>query len=288
VLITTDGNEALEIVRSRRVHVVVSDQRMPIMLGVELLRQVREISPYTMRLLLTGYSDLGAVIDSINEGEIFRYISKPWNPDEIRTTLAKAVEIALSLEHEQEIHTETQIHVARPSEGVLVIDDDPATAGLVGEVVEQELGGGHEVYWGPDLKTAFELLTEKDIAVVVTETHLGREEIAGAIKTLKRYHPHLMAVVLTSFKDTGSLVQLINQGQVHRFLPKPASHNLLARALRSAMGRYRLMRSRPQLVRTQQVEESQRSEDVTITGRIPGFVKRMRGGTGAVALSAEG
>ena len=100
---TTDGHEALAMVRGTKVHVLVSDQRMPIMPGVELLRLVKEASPNTMRLLLTGYSDLEAIVGSINEGEIFRYIAKPWSTEEIKGTVAKAAEIALSLEEVQEL-----------------------------------------------------------------------------------------------------------------------------------------------------------------------------------------
>ena len=80
VLIATSGEEALDILRKdNTIRVLISDQRMPKMLGAEVLREARKISPGTMRLLLTGYSDLQAIIDSINEGEVFRFINKPWN-----------------------------------------------------------------------------------------------------------------------------------------------------------------------------------------------------------------
>ena len=73
----TSGAAALDIIQSRKVDVIVSDQRMPGMTGTELLSKVRRLSPGTMRILLTGYSDLAAMVGSINEGEIFRFISKP-------------------------------------------------------------------------------------------------------------------------------------------------------------------------------------------------------------------
>ena len=76
---TTDPDEAIRILREEKVHVIVSDQRMPVMQGSELLRIARETSPATMRILLTGYSDLDASIASVNEGEVFRYLMKPWN-----------------------------------------------------------------------------------------------------------------------------------------------------------------------------------------------------------------
>ncbi|TLY50310.1 MAG: response regulator [Gammaproteobacteria bacterium] len=91
VLTTTSGHEALKMLRERRVHVVVSDQRMPLMLGVDLLRQVREISPVTMRLLLTGYSDLSAIVASVNESEIFRFIEKPWQAPYLLDVVEQAI-----------------------------------------------------------------------------------------------------------------------------------------------------------------------------------------------------
>ena len=122
VLSTTDGSEAVDMLKRERVHVIVSDQRMPIMTGVELLR---EASPNTMRLLLTGYSDLEAIINSVNEGEIFRYLSKPWSAKEILNTVTQAAEIAISLEEA------AGAEPLGPAPGVLVIDEDPTVAEMV-------------------------------------------------------------------------------------------------------------------------------------------------------------
>ena len=74
---------ALEIIRSRRIHVIVSDQRLPRMMGVELLVKVKMISPNTTRILLIDYADLSVVMDSANQTEIFRYLKKPWRTSEI-------------------------------------------------------------------------------------------------------------------------------------------------------------------------------------------------------------
>ena len=89
VFTADNGAAALELVKRYAIQVVVSDQRMPGMTGVELLRQVRKAAPQTVRLLLTGYSDLAALVGSINEGEVFRFVKKPWDNDEIRAMVAK-------------------------------------------------------------------------------------------------------------------------------------------------------------------------------------------------------
>jgi response regulator RpfG family c-di-GMP phosphodiesterase len=84
------GREALEIVRQHPPHVLMTDQRMPEMTGVQLLRHVKDLSPQTVRILFTGYADIKAVIEGINEVGLYRYITKPWDPDELTQVLHQA------------------------------------------------------------------------------------------------------------------------------------------------------------------------------------------------------
>jgi signal transduction histidine kinase len=90
VLTAQNGSEALEIVRSKDVQVVMTDQRMPEMTGVEFLAQLRREHPEIVRVLFTGYSDIDHVIDAINEGHVYRYISKPWKPAELKLFVEQA------------------------------------------------------------------------------------------------------------------------------------------------------------------------------------------------------
>ncbi|MEO6810904.1 MAG: hybrid sensor histidine kinase/response regulator, partial [Isosphaeraceae bacterium] len=92
VLTFERGSDALAALETTDVPVVMSDQRMPELSGVELLRRVKSLRPDTTRLLFTGYADIRAVIDAINEGNVFRYITKPWDPDELVTIIRQAVE----------------------------------------------------------------------------------------------------------------------------------------------------------------------------------------------------
>src|SRR6516225_12472334 len=92
VLGATRAQEGLQIVHDLEIHVVMTDQRMPGMSGVEFLRRVRTEQPDAIRLLFTGYADIKAVIDAINEGNVFRYITKPWDPEELLTILHQAGE----------------------------------------------------------------------------------------------------------------------------------------------------------------------------------------------------
>ncbi|MDB5332281.1 MAG: histidine kinase,Response regulator receiver domain proteinhistidine kinase [Phycisphaerales bacterium] len=92
VLGATRARDALEIMAREEVHVVMSDQRMPEMTGVEFLHRLRDEHPEAVRLLFTGYADIRAVIDAINAGNVYRYITKPWDPDELQVIIRQAVE----------------------------------------------------------------------------------------------------------------------------------------------------------------------------------------------------
>jgi len=92
VTICASPVEALRLMGLKEFHVIVSDQRMPHMTGVELLERAKKISPQSTRILLTGYTDIESVIDAINRGHIYRYIAKPWDPEELKITLKQANE----------------------------------------------------------------------------------------------------------------------------------------------------------------------------------------------------
>jgi DNA-binding NtrC family response regulator len=272
VFTTTDGNEAVDICRRDRVHVVVSDQRMPMITGVEVLRRVREVSPNTMRLLLTGYSDLQAIVDSVNEGEIFRYLSKPWSAKEIVNIVNQAATIALNLEHEG---SGTASGVAP---GVLVIDEDPTVV----EMVKAICGKERQVTWSVDLDEAFETLAASDIAIVVCDIRLRGRDISAAVKALKENNPMVLTIVQTQLQDMETLRSLINHGQIYRFLPKPARRGLLEMSLEAASRRHVAMKAVPRLTTRYQVEKSEQAPVVALSTRLQGFLDRMRQGSKSV------
>ena len=93
VLVAGSGAQALEMIeRGERPSVIVSDQRMPGMTGAEFLEKAKVILPDSIRIVLTGYSDLDAAMDAINRGGVYRYITKPWNDADLRLTVRDATE----------------------------------------------------------------------------------------------------------------------------------------------------------------------------------------------------
>src|SRR5580693_8296180 len=92
VLGATRASEGIRMLEKEEIHVVMSDQRMPEMTGVQFLNHIRGEHPEAIRLLFTGYADIRAVIDAINQGNVYRYITKPWDPDELQTVIREACE----------------------------------------------------------------------------------------------------------------------------------------------------------------------------------------------------
>ncbi|AZF41236.1 Response regulator [Pseudomonas sp. R1-43-08] len=92
VVLATSGAQALEIMATRPIDLVMSDARMPGMDGATLLAQVHRLYPATGRILLTGYADLTTIVKAINDGQIHRYISKPWNDEELQLVLQQTLE----------------------------------------------------------------------------------------------------------------------------------------------------------------------------------------------------
>ena len=87
------GEEAKKILAIKPIDIIITDQRMPNMTGVEFLESIIDDHPEPMRLLLTGYADMNAVIDAINKGKIFHYLTKPWNEEELDASIQRAYDV---------------------------------------------------------------------------------------------------------------------------------------------------------------------------------------------------
>jgi DNA-binding NtrC family response regulator len=93
VFTATSAEEAEEILAREDIQIIISDQRMPKITGIEFFASILGKYPEPIRMLLTGYADINAVIDAINKGQVYKYFSKPWNDDELRQNIDKAYEV---------------------------------------------------------------------------------------------------------------------------------------------------------------------------------------------------
>lgn len=112
LLTAKDGSEALEILRNHNnvseIHLIISDQRMPRMTGVEMLRNSTELAPDAMRIILTGFTDVQAIIEAINTSDVYKFLTKPIEPTVLHTNVQRALEIFALRRHNRDILDELQ------------------------------------------------------------------------------------------------------------------------------------------------------------------------------------
>jgi eukaryotic-like serine/threonine-protein kinase len=243
VVTATSGEQALGMVRREKFHVVVSDQRMPGVLGVDLLREVKGIAPNTVRILLTGYSDLAAIVGSVNEGEVYRFIHKPWQPDDLIATVAEAVTIAIALE----ASPPPRASAKSDDDVTLLVLDDPALARATREMVGDLAHVEHAV----TLDETLRIFAEREVAVLVADLESRRVDNTVLFKVLKQEHPGTLVIVTTKASDSELIISLINEARIFRFVNKPVNLTLLQTHIVAALERYHSFKLAPALMRTQ-------------------------------------
>ncbi len=106
--LATSGQEGMEIMKQHNVHLVIADQRMPKMTGIEFLEKIIFEYPDCIRMVLTGFSDVEAIIQAINKGRVYRYITKPWNKDDLKITIDHALETYNLKQQNRKLFTDLQ------------------------------------------------------------------------------------------------------------------------------------------------------------------------------------
>ena len=363
VLLANSGSEALDLLRDHEVDVIVSDQRMPGMTGVEVLKAVKHLAPNAMRILLTGYADLKAIEASINEGEVFRYLTKPCPSEQLKEAIGLAVDAALGDERvggapSQPVGAASEpMRAANPSTtrapssaarrealgrpgtrdagprpgapdtrrdvdalaradaaragattnthpapmrrpvltpiqrravqrdpnghvqprridadirdiDVLVLTHDAAMVAAL----EASLDGSHRLHRAQSLDEAVAALERHPIGVMLTDTAVDETQIATLTTTLKRHVPELVTIVASTRSDAQLLIDLINYGQIFRFLLKPLHGGQCRLSIESAVQKHRELTADPSTRRRHSVA----AREDTIDGVIGAVFTRIR------------
>lgn len=269
VLTESDPLRALERLKSERVQIIVSDQRMPQMSGAELLAQARQIAPDTLRILLTGYSDLDAAVEALNSGGIFRYLTKPWDQQEMAFTLRQAAQIAA-----RQLQAPKALAAIAPAAlNVLLLDEDAPTLAVVAEFC---VAGGHRLLRAASLSEAVALLNSQPIDLLVSDLQVAGEDTAPLLKSLAQAHPRLLSLVVTPFCDTQALLKLINEAQIFRYLPKPIRRGLFDKGLLAAAEQAQLWRAQPAQVVTRLAQPPREEREREKVGSLLGMLGRLR------------
>jgi len=290
VMTAPDGISGLDMLRKHDFDVIVSDQRMPGMMGSEFLREACKIAPRAMRILLTGYSDMQAILRSVNEGEVFRFVSKPWSNEELTKTVVDAASIAKTQPAPAPVVAPESISIG--GESILLIDDDQEMIDMVRQVIAPDTCFNH----ASTLSEAVAILSAQPVSVLVSETRVGRMDATPLVKLLKQRHPEIVSMVFTVNSDVDAIIKLINQGQIYRFIPKPVKPGFLKIMLASAVHKHRELKSNPGVTQRHAVEtpphdmEEKLSQNIQIeaartaaahasmAGNDPSFIHRIGSG----------
>lgn len=235
------GTEGLQMVKAHDFDVIMSDQRMPGMTGAQFLAQVKDLSPRSMRLLLTGYSDMPDLLSSVNDGEIWQFIQKPWNNENLKHVLSTAVQIA------QNSAGATFGPLAEVGSGgsILLLSPDD----VVHRTCVDSLGEETRIVRATSLAEAVHVLANERIGTIVSEARVGTTDVTRFLTLVKQKCPEIVSVAVADSANAGQLIQLINGGQLYRFASKPLKTGYLRLMVRSAMAKHNQLLADP-LMRT--------------------------------------
>ncbi len=108
VFTATSADEALEVMKREKVHLVVSDHRMPGTTGAQLLKEIKEKWSDTIRIMLTGYADVQSIMGAVNEGAVYKFITKPWNDEDLRLTVSLALQQYVLIQENRQLRDLTK------------------------------------------------------------------------------------------------------------------------------------------------------------------------------------
>jgi serine/threonine-protein kinase len=269
VLTANSGSQALQLLENESVDVVISDQRMPEMTGVEVLSKIKVQHPSIIRILLTGYADLDAVEASINECEVFRYLMKPCPPEQLSEVIKEA--LSTELKHSPKEAELIQFPVANtripPREAdakpqgrpkttprkTEQVDRKPATS-LVSEspavgilvlsadrdlfLAIKEAAPANSVRQSSSMEMALAIIRDRQIGVVISDSEVDGQDAAAITRQLRQIAPNIVPIVASERSDAHALINLINSGDIYRFMMKPVSQGQCRLWLNSAATRY--------------------------------------------------
>ena len=285
LFLTTDGASAVKIAAANEIDVIVADQRMPGMSGVEVLDMVKRLSPKTMRILLTGYADPAAIEGSINVGEVFRFLSKPCPPKQLRETIKLAVQATRAvgapdvprLEKERQPTPGRKAWAASGDEAAFIElpilqtqraggrGDQVQSAKDVGVVVYtmdsvfaetalRTLSGERNTMLATSLVKTMQALETSSSGVLITDITTDFARLDRIVGALKQQVPELVTIVVSDTRDSGNMISLINYGQVFRYELKPITPGKLRVDIDEAAIKHVTLRNNPGLEKRHSVE----------------------------------
>lgn len=171
ILTANTGDKAIRILEERQVHLLITDHRMPGMTGADLLRTVRERWPETIRIMLTGYADVNSIMGAVKEGAVYKFITKPWNDEDLRLTVSLALQQYLLMHENRHLKELARQQQTKIKNYAGLFDEN---RGMVGDIlVKAGLIGQEELTLARRQQEQGEFLGDTLIRLkLITESHL--------------------------------------------------------------------------------------------------------------------
>ncbi len=241
VLKTTSQEKAIELATRYQPVVVISDQRMPGMLGHCLLEHIKTISPKSIRILLTGYADLEATVGSMNYSEVFRYISKPWKADKLLETVRLAVNIYARTQEVEHTTRSSPLNTAS-SRNILVVCNHINDLDIVSQSLTE-----YTVLSASSAGRAILQLQEIEIAVLILISMADSAKISEIefLALVRRVSPETVPIFMSNGTDKETALRLINESSTFRYLSKTIKREDLNLVARQAIAQHEWLKEHP-------------------------------------------
>jgi response regulator RpfG family c-di-GMP phosphodiesterase len=229
---TSDPERVFEVLRHQHVSVLISDQRMPLIEGVEVLRKARDISPSTVRMLLTGYADTYALLSAVNEGEVYRYLQKPWDNQMLLAQVQEAAiasDRMLRSQSAEAANANTSVpsplNVRSRRHRLAVLDTDRSSFELLRNMVLTNWIDC-EIVECADANTLLATLAKTPTSVVLVDYQALGDAADKLLRFLKAEAPAIQILLAFKHFDTDLVARLANEVRPYRFVSKPYKSQL--------------------------------------------------------------
>ncbi|WP_223787772.1 response regulator [Marinicella meishanensis] len=229
----SNGRDAQKIIKANaNLSVIISDERMPGLLGHELLAWSKQHRPQVTRILMTGYSDLQAIQNSINEAEVFKYITKPWNIGELKAVIDDGII------HENTHHQFLDSDRPEPTNECLlaIMNRVNSNDGIYHKVAKSL---AKKTVMADDIGAVFNVLERhSNVGVLFVDDDRVDADTVNTVTLIHEKYPSVVIIVATSAADGNSAIKLLNSGQIFRYLVKPLTATRLLPMLQAAIKQY--------------------------------------------------
>ncbi len=278
VLCAHSAQEALPLLAQGGVDVIICDQRMPGTLGTDLLREAQRLAPTAIRIMLTGYADRAALLEAVNDCEVFRLVMKPWNNEQLMEMLTIAADSARGGSGKfsgpgprtGQFPVVPGMATERPAAGrpgVLLLSEDSRLSKAVVNSLKG-LEAGTPIVHETTLDAAVNRLGDQEVAVFVVDINTKREEKLELFYALKRLHPLVHGIAVARDVDVNALIKLVNMGRIYRYLALPVEDAAMLHSVKSALQSYSQSRSQPILLLRQKPDAAPAMRDMTLMQKL--------------------